>query len=519
MNKKLFFIFLAAIMVLVCGAAVSADPAAQWDSNYCYAPYCGVNGYFNYNNSINYCRAKYTAPYQAEFVKDITYPDGSYVAPGQTFLKTWRIRNVGTYTWTKNMTLVFTGGDQMGAASCVSLPYNVSPGYYMDITVRMTAPEAETMTKGEWMLRSPDGTLFGVGCNGSVPVWASISTSRSTACTGCVSAYSQTMLYYPTPVTYPIGTSGTNANPSGKMPATPGRNPFCNNRIRKVVDVTIPDGTVVAPGATFRKTWSMKNGGTCIWDGNYVLTQIAGDNLGAPDFVRVTDSLQPDLKYPVNRPAAKVYPDQTVKISVDLVAPTTPGKYEAYFRLRDNYGYEFGYGSYADEAFWVSIVVSDEGSGVVSKEAEPEEAVLAEKSAAPEVVEPAVSDEEIVIVNEAAADLPLAIVEAEENKCGGQSIAMRATETGYEVIWKAVNEGTAPWENYTLVNSDANPAVKLASENVVVPTTAPGETAEVSFNIDLDADYAGTDPLWMEFYMSNGSEGFCEFYFEAPAKN
>ena len=95
---------------------------------------------------------------------------------------------------------------------------------------------------------------------------------------------------------------------------------------------------------------------------------------------------------------------------------------------------------------------------------------------------------------------------------------MRPTDTGYEVFWSAVNVGTKTWENYTLVNSDANPAVFLDGTTIAIPKTAPGETAEVSFNISLDETNVNGDPYWMEFYMNSGEEGFCEFYFEAPAK-
>ena len=95
---------------------------------------------------------------------------------------------------------------------------------------------------------------------------------------------------------------------------------------------------------------------------------------------------------------------------------------------------------------------------------------------------------------------------------------MRSTDTGYEVLWTAVNGGSNTWENYKLVKSDSNPAISLDGASVAVPLTAPGETAEVTFNVNLDSTIVTTDPLWMEFYMDSGEEGFCQFYFEAPAK-
>ena len=41
------------------------------------------------------------------FVKDVTFPDGTQVQPGSVFLKTWRIRNDGAYTWPDQVALVY----------------------------------------------------------------------------------------------------------------------------------------------------------------------------------------------------------------------------------------------------------------------------------------------------------------------------------------------------------------------------------------------------------------------------
>ena len=491
------------LMTLAIGAAVAtAEPVAQWGSYYCTSGNCGIN-YYNYNYGFNtgyYCSANYKLPYQAAFVKDITIPDGSYVAQGKTFTKTWRIRNVGTATWTTGMALVYYSGDQMGAPNCVYLPWAVSPGAYVDISVQMTAPDFPTSTIGEWMLRAPDGTLFGVGCNGATPVWVSINTMQAN--TGCA-CYSPTGCSSPCYVTAADNTT-----------TRPGRNPYCNNKIRDIKDVTIPDGTVVAPGATFRKTWSMKNGATCTWDENYVLAWVGGDDLGGPKTLSITSATNPNIDFNISRPATKIYPDNYVTISIDLVAPTKPGKYTAFYRLRDNLGYEFGYGSYADEAFWVSIVVEDTAYGASEGE-------ITTLEADEDAGEPIVIENPELELNEAAVEElnRSAAPETGANVCGEQSIALRPTATGYEVLWTAVNAGTKTWENYTLVKSDSNPAVTLASDQINVPLTAPGEAAEVSFSINLDQTAGGEDPYWMEFYMNSGDEGFCEFYFEAPANS
>lgn len=106
--------------------------------------------------SVSYCD-------WVAFVDDTTIPDGSVLGPGETFTKTWRLKNRGTCTWTPDYMLVFTGGNQMGGTTAVRLPAYVSPGQGVDVSVTLTAPSAIGRYTGYWMLRNPSGTLFGYG--------------------------------------------------------------------------------------------------------------------------------------------------------------------------------------------------------------------------------------------------------------------------------------------------------------------------------------------------------------------
>lgn len=99
----------------------------------------------------------------ASFVSDVTYPDGSTVAPGGSFTKIWRIRNTGTCSWNTSYALVYVSGEKFGAANAVSLPGNVAPGQTVDIPVNLTAPNRGGSYIGYWKLRNASGTLFGVG--------------------------------------------------------------------------------------------------------------------------------------------------------------------------------------------------------------------------------------------------------------------------------------------------------------------------------------------------------------------
>ena len=509
MNNK-FLLSLVVILTLALGvAAAAAEPSAKWEGIYCTSGGCGVNAYnYNYGYYPAYsCPRTFWAPFRAEFIRDVNYPDGTYVMPGTSFTKTWRLRNVGTQAWTTDMRLVFYAGDPMNAVS-TRIPHYVAPGNTVDVSVRLTAPAYGGTVSGQWMLQAPDGTLFGVGCNGQVPIWVSVRTWTNGAC-AC------------------LGQPACNCmGPSRRV----GRNPYCNNKIRDIKDVTYPDGATVAPGAAFRKTWRMKNGGTCVWDENYFVTFFFGDDLGFDGGVSIVPAYydQKNTSGPkyqgINRPQKiNVHPGEYVYVSVDLKAPTTPGNYESYFKLRDNLGYEFGFGSYADSAFWVNINVSEQpkvaepaaadkaiDEAAVETAAEPAVETAAEPAAA--AAEEPAKDEAVVLEAAVAEEQPVA------NLCGEQTISMKNTDTGYQVLWTAVNSGEATWDNYKLVKSDSNPAIQLEGDSVAVPVTAPGETAEVSFNVNIDGTAVTADPLWMEFYVDSGEGGFCQFYFEAPAK-
>ena len=49
----------------------------------------------------------------AQFVSDLTVPDGSSFAPGAAFTKTWRLMNIGTCTWKTSYKIVWAGGDRL----------------------------------------------------------------------------------------------------------------------------------------------------------------------------------------------------------------------------------------------------------------------------------------------------------------------------------------------------------------------------------------------------------------------
>lgn len=111
---------------------------------------------------------------RAKFVSDVSVQDNSLVPPGTSFVKTWRLRNVGHCTWNTNYLLVFQGGNAMDAKRSIPLPRNVEPDQTIDLSIHMIAPQNDGTYRGDWMLSDPAGNRFGIGTNGAQPFWVQI---------------------------------------------------------------------------------------------------------------------------------------------------------------------------------------------------------------------------------------------------------------------------------------------------------------------------------------------------------
>lgn len=107
-------------------------------------------------------------------ILDVTYPDDSRLLPGQSFTKIWRLVNRGSCTWNRNYQVVWFSGDRLGLSPSQPLPGRVEPGESVDIAVDMLAPQQPGLYTSYWMLRNPEGKLFGIGPAGNAPFWVRI---------------------------------------------------------------------------------------------------------------------------------------------------------------------------------------------------------------------------------------------------------------------------------------------------------------------------------------------------------
>lgn len=118
---------------------------------------------------------------RAEFVEDVTVPDNTQVAPGATFVKTWRLRNAGTCTWNPDYRLVFSSGDALGAPDASTLTTrSVPPGETVDISLTLKAPDQPGSYRGEWKMSNASNAIFGVGRDAK-PFWVQIQVGAGTA--------------------------------------------------------------------------------------------------------------------------------------------------------------------------------------------------------------------------------------------------------------------------------------------------------------------------------------------------
>ncbi len=111
---------------------------------------------------------------KAAFLADVTVRDNTSFSPGTAFVKTWRLLNTGTCTWTTSYALIFAGGERLGGPTEAALPAAVAPGTTVDLSVSLTAPTTPGAYAAQWQLRNAAGAPFGIGANADQAFWVRI---------------------------------------------------------------------------------------------------------------------------------------------------------------------------------------------------------------------------------------------------------------------------------------------------------------------------------------------------------
>ena len=157
--------------------------------------------------------------------------------------------------------------------------------------------------------------------------WIVFLVGLSLLLTSCGSGVEDTTMISWTPLPETIlPPSSTDVDPGAK-PHTPS---VCINNAQFLEDLTIPDGSVFAPGAILDKRWSVQNSGSCDWGPGYHLVRLGADPLSGMDELAL---------YPARAGTAAVW-------QVVLEAPLEPGDYLSRWQARTPTGSLFG-----DEVF------------------------------------------------------------------------------------------------------------------------------------------------------------------------
>jgi hypothetical protein len=118
---------------------------------------------------------------RAEFVSDITVPDGEDYYVSDSFTKTWRLMNTGSCEWDATYRIVFVSGDQMGAPASKKFTNNIiSNGSTVDVSLLLTAPSSPGTYKGYFKLQDGAGNVFGIGPDGNTSFWVEIDAIKKT---------------------------------------------------------------------------------------------------------------------------------------------------------------------------------------------------------------------------------------------------------------------------------------------------------------------------------------------------
>ena len=95
-------------------------------------------------------------------------------------------------------------------------------------------------------------------------------------------------------------------------------------------DKNMTNPPVMAPGQPFTKGWRMINNGTCLWTTGYKLAYSSGN---------VPAAQMGGQPIPVTK---EVKPGETFDFQVNLIAPDTPGTYQAFWNMQNAQGVKFG---------------------------------------------------------------------------------------------------------------------------------------------------------------------------------
>ena len=99
--------------------------------------------------------------YKLLYLEDVTIPDNTRMAEGQTFTKTWKVQNNGGCAWAPGFKFSLVGGEAMGGKT-LTISEPVPVGVITELSIDMVAPtDRSGSITGTWQMSGANGTYFG----------------------------------------------------------------------------------------------------------------------------------------------------------------------------------------------------------------------------------------------------------------------------------------------------------------------------------------------------------------------
>ncbi|MFN8412715.1 MAG: NBR1-Ig-like domain-containing protein [Anaerolineales bacterium] len=437
--------------------------------------------------------AKAATCYWAQFVADVTVPDGTNYAPGTAFKKTWRLKNIGTCAWNSNdVSLIFDSGEKMSAPASVALSTSVNPGQTVDISVDMAAPSAAGHYFGYWKFKSAQGGVFGIGTTANKSFWVEINVNSS-AGTGydfTANAASATWSSSAGALTFP----GTDNNAGGF--------------VLKQDKPKLESGIDSAQAGLLFAPQNVTNGYT---QGIYPAFRVqTGDRFQATigcEYGSTTCYVAYSLNYQIGSGPVvtfwtfrEKYEGLTYNVNLDL---SSLANQDVKFILVVN-----AYGSPAgDRALWVNPVISRPGATTGPTNTPSPTVTGTPPTSVPATVTKTITP--------APSSCDRAQFISDVTVPDGTSFA---PGIGFTKTWRLKNVGTCTWTNYSIMFDSGE---KMGGpDSAVIPTSvAPGQTVDITISLTSPTT-AGTYRGYWKLKNSNnipfgiGSGGTKSFWVE-----
>ncbi|NOT03573.1 MAG: hypothetical protein HOP27_03125, partial [Anaerolineales bacterium] len=390
--------------------------------------------------------------YWAQFVADVTVPDGTNYAPGTVFDKTWRIKNIGTCAWSNtDVSLIFKSGQQMGAPASSALPTTVNPGQTVDLTLKMTAPSSAGNFFGFYKFKSASGGEFGIGSSTQSTFWVEINVNSSSGV-----GYDFTAHAADTNVAWSSGAGAFT------FPAADGS---ANGFARKLDNPKLESGVTSAQAGLILAPNNVNNGYV---QGIYPAFKVQnGDRFQATigcEFGATTCYVADRLDYQIGGGAVKTFwtfreKYEGLTYNVDLNLSSLAGQDVKFILVTSAYGSPSG-----DRSLWVNPIIARVGGTVATNTPVPTVTGTPPTATSTPLVTP--------IPSSCDRAQFISDVTVPDGTSFAPGIAFNKT-------WRLKNVGTCTWTNYSLIFDSGE---KMGGpDSALIPTTvAPGQTVDIT---------------------------------------